>query len=232
MASLFVNFRSALLAGVVACVPAATGLSAQATVSGQVRLIERPGESTSDLANTVIHLEPVSASGPVATPVVAQISMQDRQFAPRVEVVPLGSRVDFPNQDPFSHNVFSSTSIGAFDLGLYGRGRTKGWTFQRPGVHAVYCNIHPRMAAYVVAVATPWYAKAGADGRFSLSNVPPGEYTMHVWHERSAPQTVAVVVPAGGAPDEVNVRLDARGYKPVPHRNKFGRPYPASRDRY
>ncbi len=232
MASLIVNFRPAVLAGIVACLSAFSQLSAQATVSGQVRLIERPGETTSDLANTVVYLEPVSSSGPMASPAVVQISMQDRQFAPRVEVVPLGSRVDFPNQDPFSHNVFSSTSIGAFDLGLYGRGRTKGWTFQRAGVHAIYCNIHPRMAAYVVAVATPWYAKAGADGRFTLSNVPQGEYTMHVWHERGAPQTVTVIVPEVGTAEEVNVRLDARGYKPTPHRNKFGRPYPASRDRY
>lgn len=232
MVSLFVNFRTALLAAFVALLPAVSAISAQAVVHGQVRLIERPGETTSDLANTVIHLEPVSGGGPTGAPVVAQISMQDRQFAPRVEVVPLGSRVDFPNQDPFSHNVFSSTSVGAFDLGLYGRGRKKGWTFQRPGVHAVYCNIHPRMAAYVVAVATPWYAKAGADGRFTLTNVPPGEYTMHVWHERSAPQALGLVVPADGTVDAVNVQLDARGYKPVAHRNKFGRPYPASRDRY
>ena len=230
--NLFVKIRPGLFAGAVVLAATAADLSAQASVSGQVRLVERPGETTSDLANTVIHLERMAASGPAGTPVVAQISMQDRQFAPRVEVVPLGSRVDFPNQDPFSHNVFSSTSIGAFDLGLYGRGRKEGWTFQRPGVHAVYCNIHPRMAAYVVAVATPWYAKAGADGRFTLPNVPPGEYTMHVWHERGAPQALAITVPAGGLAEAVNVQLDARGYKPAPHRNKFGRPYPASRDRY
>ncbi len=229
---LFVKFRPALLAGTVALSPFAAKLPAQAAVSGQVRLIERPGETTSDLANTVIHLERTSGSEPAGTPVVAQISMQDRQFAPRVEVVPLGSRVDFPNQDPFSHNVFSSTSVGAFDLGLYGRGRKEGWTCQRTGVHAVYCNIHPRKAAYVFAVATPWYAKAGSDGRYTLPNVPRGEYTMHIWHERSAPKTVTITVPAGGSADLVNVQLDARGYKPAPHRNKFGRPYPASRDRY
>ena len=212
---------------------AAPAVMAQGAVTGQVSLLERPGESSDDLADVIVWLEPSGAARARTSPVTATIQLQGRQFNPRVRVVPEGSKVEFPNADSFSHNVFSKAPDGAFDTGVYPRGRTKGQTFKEAGVFPIYCNIHPRMTGYVVVIRTPYYAQAGEDGRFSIAEVPGGSYLLHVWHDRAAivPGRPVMVSAAGlvtGA-----TQLDARGYRLMPHKNKFGQEYTnASGDRY
>jgi plastocyanin len=206
---------------------AARVTGAQGDVSGQVTILERPGTQSPDLANAVIYLQPASRSGRALDPASLPIVMQSRQFVPRVRVVSVGSTVAFPNQDPFRHNVFSNSGPGAFDLGLYGRGESRGVALARPGVYPVFCNIHPRMMAFIVAVATPYFTQAGADGRFVISDVLAGNYVLHVWHERGGAQSRAVQVTGAGVPP-VSVQLDARGYRSLPHRNKFGQEYAAA----
>ena len=206
--------------------------SAQGAVRGQVSIAERPGEISMDLGSSVIYLQPVVPIKQKKSEARTQMAMQGRQFAPRVAVIPAGSTVEFPNQDPFSHNIFSNTSGGAFDLGLYGRGNSKRASFRKPGLYPVFCNIHARMTGFVLAVSTPWYIQPGADGRFSLDHVPAGRYVAHVWHERAPEETREIVVPSGGL-NGVDVRLDARGYTFKPHRNKFGQEYTSQgKDRY
>ncbi len=177
-------------------------LAAQGAVSGRVTIQEREGETTKDLATAVIYLE---------------------------TAVPAGSTVAFPNQDPFRHNVFSNSSGGAFDLGLTPRGGSSRNLFRRPGVYAIYCNIHSRMSAFVVAVATPYYTQPGADGTFTLPSVPAGRYVLHVWHERGGDIQQKLEVPAAGV-DGLAAVLDSRGYQPAQHKNKFGLDYAASDD--
>jgi plastocyanin len=207
-------------------------LRAQGSVSGQVSLQERPGEQSADLANAVIYLEPLAPARPRLAPTAgAQISMLGRQFAPRVAVVTAGSRVSFPNRDPFSHNIFSNTAGAAFDLGLYPKGESKDAEFRRPGVYPVYCNIHARMTGYVLALGTPHHAQAGVDGRWTIAGVPAGRYVAHFWHDRAPEQTRELTVPREGLAG-VNAPLDARGYRVVAHRNKFGQEYQRGRDRY
>ena len=149
-------------------------------------------------------------------------------------MVPAGSTVNFPNHDPFNHNVFSQSDPNAFDLGLYGRGEAKGHTFAGAGLVRVFCNVHPRMVAFVLVTPNRWFTQPGGDGSFTLDNVTPGHYRLHVWHERAPAEVVKDVVVAAGAPVEVDVALNARGYKWQPHKNKFGRDYPtnAGRERY
>ncbi|HYW49156.1 MAG TPA: hypothetical protein VE861_01050 [Gemmatimonadaceae bacterium] len=143
----------------------------------------------------------------------------------------VGGAVKFPNQDPFSHNVFSNAEIGRFDLGLYRRRDTRSATFRQSGVYAVYCNIHPRMASYVVAVPGPHVTRATPSGTFTLRGVAPGRYVLRVWHERAPELAQTIVVSASTPP--VALTLDARGYVPGPHLNKFGQPYATTRaDRY
>ena len=203
---------------------------AQGAVSGQVSILERPGARTTDLADAVIWLESrgVASAGPGR----AEIVMESRQYVPRVRVVGAGSAVAFPNQDPFRHNVFSKSGPSEFDLGLYARGETKEARVERAGIYPVFCNIHAQMVAFIVAVPTRYVAQPSPDGRFSIADVPAGSYTLHTWHDRAGEQARAIDVSADGQ-GEVSVQFDARGYKFVQHKNKFGQEYTKTgRDRY
>ena len=220
---------SAVLLVLTSC---AFPLAAQGAVSGRVTLTERAGEQSADIGNSVIYLVPTGAASGRIAPTSASIAMNGRTFVPRVQVVTPGSRVDFPNQDPFSHNIFSTAPGAAFDLGLYPSGRSKDALFRRAGVFPVYCNIHPRMTAFVVVAPSRHLAMAGADGRWTIANVPAGSYTLHIWHERARETTQPVQVAAAGQ-SGVDVTVDARGFRFEQHKNKFGREYDRTgRDRY
>jgi plastocyanin len=211
---------------------------ASGSVSGQVTMKERPGDTTEDLGNVVVYLEPTGATARLRQPSTAlvpvntAITLHARQFQPRVRVVTTGSTVEFPNEDPFSHNVFSKMN-GGFDTGVYGRGKQRDNQFVDPGVYPLYCNIHPRMTGFVVTLATPYFTQAASDGRFVIDKVPAGTYRVHVWHDRAAETApINVVVPSAAAAN-MRIDLDARGYRYTQHKNKFGQDYTsASGDRY
>jgi hypothetical protein len=115
---------------------------------------------------------------------------------------------------------------------VYGRGKTRENVFSEAGVYSLYCNVHPRMTAFVVTVSTPYFVQAGADGRFRVDSVPPGQYRMHVWHDRATEVVQDITVPARGVRN-MRVELDARAYKYVQHKNKYGQDYTStSGDRY
>jgi len=203
---------------------------AQGAVSGRVSLQEKPGDAASDVANTVIYLVPKGERKLRPSAVRVAMAMNSRQFAPHVRVVTPGSAVSYPNEDPFSHNIFSTAA--GFDLGTYGNGTAKAATFNKPGAYAVYCNIHAKMTAYVVVVPTPYYTTASADGRWFIGGVPSGSWELHVWHERAGDVVAPLEVTAAGVAD-VATSLDARGYVSKPHMNKFGKEYTSSgKDRY
>jgi plastocyanin len=220
--------------GLLVAVIVGTGAAPRvASVSGQVVIQERPGEVTEDIQNVVVFLEPVgtaTARAPKLAPTNAVVALQSRQFSPRVRIVTQGSKVEFPNQDPFSHNVFSKTN-GGFDTGVFGRGKAKDQTFKEPGVYPIYCNVHPRMTAFIITLTTPYYTQAGNDGRFTLENVPAGQYKMTIWHDRTSAETRDVTIGATGLAAG-RIELDARAYKYVQHKNKLGKDYTAAGDRY
>jgi plastocyanin len=198
-----------------------------------VTILERPGETTDDLGDVVVFLEPTSAPARLKAPAATNtvINLRSRQFSPRIVVVPEGSKIDFPNLDPFSHNVFSKAN-GGFDTGVYGRNKTRDNVFQTAGVYPLYCNVHPRMTAYVIALKTPYFVQAALDGRFLIDSVPVGRYRMHVWHDRTSERAQDITVGARGL-SNLRLELDARAYKYVQHKNKFGQDYTnASGDRY
>jgi plastocyanin len=235
--SVEVHLRCDLRAGVMALAMAllpSVGQPQTASVSGQVTMLERKGEVTEDLQNVVVFLTPTRADSTVigdSNVTNSVIALQSRQFSPRVRVVVRGSRIAFPNQDPFSHNVFSKTH-GGFDTGTFGRGKTREQVFAEPGVYALYCNVHPRMTAFVITLGTPLYTQAALDGRFSVDSVPPGDYELHAWHDRAAEKVRKVRVGAAGLRN-LRIELDARGYRYVQHKNKFGQVYTsATGDRY
>ncbi|HVO35675.1 MAG TPA: hypothetical protein VMT21_08935 [Gemmatimonadales bacterium] len=211
-------------------VTAVTLPAAGAQVSGKVSVTEAGGRAATDVGNAVVYLE---GHGPRGNPVRVEMALDGRGFSPRVVVVPVGSTVVFPNRDPFNHNVFSLSDRNAFDLGLYGRGEKGEHRFRQAGVVSVFCNIHPRMVGFILVRDNAYFAQPGADGSFTIPDVRPGPYTLHVWFERSPEATQQIVVPEGGL-DGLEVALDASGYKYVQHKNKYGQEYGsgATRERY
>ena len=205
-------------------------LSAQGvTVTGQVTLLDKGGGPPSDVGQAVVWL--TGDQAPAGTPATVEIATEDKQFVPRLIVVPRGSTVAFPNHDPFNHNVFSVSPEGPFDLGLYGRGTAKSVRFDRAGVIKVYCNVHASMRGLVVVQETSLYAQPGADGSFRLDRVPPGDYMLHAWHER-APEVTNPLKVTESAMAPVPVTLDGRGYRLVQHKDKNGRSYSDRSRRY
>ena len=192
------------------------------TVKGQVELVEKSGKKTADLTDVVVYVDGIKAK---PRPSHATMTMKGKAFTPRVVVVGVGGTVDFPNEDPIFHNVFSVSGDNRFDLDFYKRPKSGQWIFQNPGIVRVYCNIHPQMSAVVVVRDSPYFAKAEADGSFVIPDVPAGRYTLKAWHERAGQEaSVSVTVPATA---EVGAKLvlDASSYRRVPHKKKDGKDY-------
>ena len=228
------TFVAVLAAVALALGVAALPAAAQGAVSGMLALQERRGAPRGDMRSAVVYLEPragsaLNVSGSSALRRTS-IAMRGREFLPHLRIVLVGGSVAFPNEDPFSHNVFSNVDLGPFDLGLYRRGATRAATFPRAGVYPIYCNIHSKMVSFVVAVPTPLATQPDAEGRFTIHDVPPGTYVLHAWHERGASEvTREIDVPASGV-GPLALVVDARTYVEAPHFNKFGRPYAVIRD--
>jgi plastocyanin len=205
---------------VLACFSLAATATA-GTVNGRVELIEKSGRKATDLSEVVVYIEGARQR---AKPTTASMVMKGKNFTPRVVVIPVGGTVEFPNEDPIFHNVFSVSGENRFDLQLYKRPQSGSWTFQHPGVARVYCNIHPQMSAVVVVRDNPYYTKAAQDGSFTIEGVPAGKYVLKAWYERAEEASAEVSVPAEGKAT-AQLQLDASSFKRVPHKNKFGKDY-------
>lgn len=203
-----------------------------ANVTGSVELADSRESSVRKKRNfsgVALWLEPL-ASSPLLPASTLTITQKDKKFSPHVSIVPTGVTVDFPNFDPIFHNAFSNFAGQPFDTGLYPPGSTRKVRFARPGVVRVFCNIHSTMSAVIVVVNTPHMAITRASGAFSMANVPPGEYTLKVWHERATEATLnrltrRVTVTATGL-SLGTITISESGYLPVPHSNKHGHDYP------
>lgn len=165
------------------------------------RTVDRYGGATG--ARDVQSISPVVyLKGPVGSaadgPGPATMAQEDTAFVPGLLVIPVGTTVRFPNQDPFFHNVFSYSTAARFDLGRYPRGESKEVRFDQPGVVKVYCEVHEPMRAAIVVVENPFWAQPGADGEFRIAGVPAGTYTLVAWHVDRGEEEREVRVPADG----------------------------------
>jgi len=143
----------------------------------------------------VITLSPVAGKWAKRIAKLRVIEQRDRQFAPHVLAVPVGSTVAFPNFDPIFHNVFSRSQTNPFDLGIYKSGQSRDVKFEKEGIVRVGCDLHANMLAYVVVVAAPHYAVTGRSGVFNFRSLRPGKYKVQVWSDRSAsPKTQEITI--------------------------------------
>jgi plastocyanin len=177
----------------LALAAAPVGADERAAVKGTITAGPAPG---SPVADAVVLIEGPSVPAPADAP-HAVIDQRHETFVPHVIVVPVGTTVDFPNHDPVLHNVYSASPAKRFDLGMYGEGESRGVRFDVPGVVRVGCNVHPKMEAFVVVHANPWAAVTDAHGAYTITDVPPGRYTVRVWHESRGGREAPVTLRAG-----------------------------------
>lgn len=154
--------------------------------------------SLPEIKNVVIYLKDVAFRGTLPT-ATAELRQEHETFIPHVLAVTKGSAVDFPNDDPIFHNVFSLSSAATFDLRRYPRGQSRSQTFAKAGIVKVYCNIHSHMSATILVMDNPYFTIPGLDGGFELKNVPTGQYTLIGWHERVGERKSLVRVERGKA---------------------------------
>ena len=126
------------------------------------------------------------------------LDQRNLTFIPHVLVVRVGTTVDFPNNDRVFHNVFSFRDGKRFDLGMYPVGTMRRVLFDQPGLSRIFCNIHPNMAAYVLTVDSPYFARADETGAFTIAGVPPGAYPYHAWRPGAAAELSGTWTPASG----------------------------------
>lgn len=219
-----------------ACSVLSLTLSAQESiVTGHVNLVRTNGSVRTDKnAGVVVWLTPLSKSAVIAgaprnTSANPRIIQRNKRFETRVLAVEVGSVVDFPNRDPFFHNVFSLFNGKRFDLGLYEAGSTKSVRFDKAGVCYIFCNIHSQMSAAVVVVDTPYFVLLNTSGEFRIPQVPPGRYQLNLWAERCSPEALKAVsrqvVLEGGSASIGTIQLTESRELAQPHSNKYGKDY-------
>ena len=153
-------------------------------------------KALAEARNVVVFFDGIAAPA-VLKPTPASIVQKDEQFVPHVVAVTTGSNVEFPNQDPFFHNVFSLSRPATFDLGRFPPGSSRGRTFSRPGLVKVYCDIHSHMSAVARVFNHPWFTIPDSGGAFAIDGVPAGEHTVVAWHERIGERRDTVVIRPG-----------------------------------
>jgi plastocyanin len=192
------------------------------------------GKEPVDLSNIVIWLTPLATgtgavSGPVSSHSAPQIAQINKSFDPHVLVIRVGTPVQFPNRDPFLHNVFSLFDGKRFDLGFYEAGSSKTVHFDRAGVSFLFCNIHPEMSGAVVAVDTPYFGISDRNGRVAIASVPDGRYQLNLWYERSLPEDLKAagrtVTISDASRFLESVRVVENPNFTLEHKNKYGQDY-------
>ncbi len=129
-----------------------------------------------------------------------KIDQKNLTFVPRVLPVIVGTSVDFQNSDDVLHNVFSPDQcVGKFNLGSWPKGQRKSFTFKSVGcTPTLLCNVHPEMEGFVVVVETPYFAVSDKEGKYVIKDVPPGKYTLKIWHSKLKGRDSAVEIPEKG----------------------------------
>ena len=172
-----------------------TAKRATPTYSRSVQTVALAPES--EVRHVVVYVK--DAPRTAVPPMRAEIRQRNENFVPHIIAVTVGSTVDFPNDDPIYHNVFSLSRTKTFDLGRFPQGKSRGEVFDKPGVVKVFCQIHSHMSATVMVFNHPWFAIPEEEGTFELPNVPLGMHQITAFHERLGDTTQQLQVEPGRA---------------------------------
>jgi len=201
-------------------------------VTGKLELTDGNSPRMGDLSNAVVWLNRLDETNgpPIAhSQLRFQLLQKNKSFSPHVLVVQVGSPVEFPNHDPFFHNVFSLFEGKRFDLGLYEAGSTRTVVFDRPGISYIFCNIHGEMSAVVVALKTRYYGISDRRGMIAIPNVGPGRYEMHLWDERALPADLTALTRTLEISESAHglgvLRISEQRSALLGHKNKYGQDY-------
>jgi plastocyanin len=235
------NIRQYILV-VLAIAAATTSIAAETThdssqptftVIGAARLTAAGSVTpANDASRIVVWLSPADTVRPVSTTTARahyQLLQRNKRFEPGLLVVPVGSVVDFPNDDPWFHNVFSLYQGKRFDLGLYQAGAKRSVRFDRIGPSYLFCNIHSEMTGVVLVVDSDFFGITDKNGHYSIPRVAPGTYVLHVWYENAAAeglQTLQRLVTIQ-TDNQILPLVSVKAAKQVPagHKNKYGQDY-------
>jgi plastocyanin len=201
-------------------------------VSGDVAVVQSPPGRPVDGSQVVVWLVPMEAVRKVQATAEKnhyRLLQKNKHFEPSLLVVPVGTVVDFPNADPWFHNVFSLYRGKRFDLGLYQAGAQRSVKFDRIGPSYLFCNIHPEMKGVVLAVDSELFGTSDKAGHYSIAGVAPGKYQLHVWYENAKPEALQalqrVVVIEGGDRVLPPISVPAVSQTQTGHKNKYGQDY-------
>lgn len=185
-----------------ALLPAGAPASAPGAITGKVSI---RGERNASGAVVYIATAPGQFT-PQSTPTVDQNGIR---FEPHVLPILVGTTVKFHNSDDVQHNVFTPSPAGDFfNLGAWPKGDSRPFTFAKMGKVELLCNVHHEMRGYILVLQNPYFAVTDKDGNFRISNIPPGNYQLKVWHERATAAPAAVQVSNGA--QTVNFELAAK----------------------
>ena len=179
---------------------ATSTLSWAGTIDGEVHFHGH----AADAKAAVVYVADIQDPLVEATAVMDQKNLE---FVPHLLVIQRGTTVQFPNDDPLKHNVYSISPALRFNLGMYAQGEFRSLVFNQVGVVKLSCAVHLQMSAYIVVVPNRYFAVIGADGRFRIPDVPAGLHELRYWQESSGEQVLKAVVPDNGS---VTIRVDAK----------------------
>jgi plastocyanin len=230
-----------IIALILLALPAALGFAQSsvatdrqaADVTGQVELRMSSSGHSADASGVVVWLVPTAASlqkvSATSQKTHYRLLQRNKRFEPNLLVIPVGSIVDFPNADPWFHNVFSLYRGKRFDLGLYQAGAQRSVKFDRIGPSYLFCNIHPEMTGVVLVVDSDRFGITDKAGRYSIADVPPGRYTVRVWYENATPESLKTlqrsVTIEEGSYTMPMIAVPVAKQQQEDHKNKYGQDY-------
>ena len=128
-----------------------------------------------------------------------QIAQKNLAFLPSLLPVQVGTRIEFPNLDDTYHSIFSYSPAKRFDLGRYRPDERPipSEVFERPGLVTLRCDIHEHMRGLILVLDTPYFVVTDAEGRFRLSGLPAGRYTLKAWIDSKTTRETSVELKSG-----------------------------------